>query len=55
MPERGAEGDGGRVPVEPGFWIILLGDLVVFAAMFVAFILGRYEDAASQALFRESG
>lgn len=41
----------GRVPVEAGFWVLILGDLSLFAAMFLAFVLGLCENAESYALY----
>ena len=54
VAEASAPVETERVPVEAGFWIIILGDLSFFAAMFIAFVLGRHEDAASYALYTES-
>ncbi|MFT4125965.1 MAG: cytochrome c oxidase subunit 3 [Gordonia sp. (in: high G+C Gram-positive bacteria)] len=40
-----------RIPGEPGLWVFLLGDMVIFAVMFVAFLIER---AADEELFRSS-
>ncbi len=42
-----------RVPVEPGFWVLIFGDLLVFSVMFVAFMLRRFESADTQRIFSE--
>ena len=40
-----------RVPVEPAFWLVIFGDLMVFSAMFVVFMLRRFENADTHAAF----
>jgi nitric oxide reductase NorE protein len=42
-----------RVPGEPGLWILVLGDLVVFAVLFGAFLLDRSAAPAEFARDRE--
>lgn len=39
------------VPVEPGFWILIFGDLAVFAAMFVAVMWRRFESHDTHDVF----
>lgn len=36
-----------HIPAEPSFWILIFGDLIVFAVMFVAFAWHRNEDATA--------
>ncbi|MEE4023403.1 cytochrome c oxidase subunit 3 [Gordonia sp. PKS22-38] len=43
-----------RVPGEPGLWVFLLGDMVVFAIMFVAFLVDRAKDPETYRAARES-
>ncbi|MCG8669876.1 MAG: cytochrome c oxidase subunit 3 [Pseudomonadales bacterium] len=40
-----------RVPVEPEFWLLIFGDLFVFSAMFIAFIVARFESEATTQVF----
>lgn len=49
-PPEGA----GTIPGEPGLWVFLLGDMVVFAVMFVAFLTERARDDDAFAAGRES-
>lgn len=42
-----------HVPVEPSYWILIFADLFVFSAMFVAYMLGRYESGISQSIFSQ--
>ncbi|MEX1666745.1 cytochrome c oxidase subunit 3 [Zhongshania arctica] len=42
---------GSHVPVEAGFWVLIFGDLVVFGAMFVAFMLRRFESPETYQVF----
>jgi len=34
----------GRVPGEPGTWVLVLGEMTLFLALFVAFLVGRADD-----------
>jgi nitric oxide reductase NorE protein len=52
-PAAPAEADARRVPGEPGLWILVLGDLVVFAVLFGAFLVDRAADPARFARARE--
>lgn len=44
-------GGKGHIPGEPGLWVMIFGDLVVFSLFFITFALYRLDDAA---LFRQS-
>ncbi|MFW0786988.1 cytochrome c oxidase subunit 3 [Gordonia sp. CPCC 206044] len=48
---RSVVGPDQRVPGEPGLWVFLLGDMAIFAIMFVAFMVDRAKDPD---LFRDS-
>ncbi|MFC9978532.1 cytochrome c oxidase subunit 3 [Gordonia sp. NPDC127522] len=53
--DRADPPDGaGTIPGEPGLWVFLLGDMVIFAVMFVAFLTERADDAAAFAADRAS-
>jgi nitric oxide reductase NorE protein len=43
---------GAHVPGEPGLWILILGDLTVFAVLFGAFLVDRHGDPRSFAASR---
>lgn len=47
-------GSASRVPGEPGLWVFLLGDMVVFAIMFVAFLVDRSKEPELYQVSRES-
>ncbi|MXP23326.1 cytochrome c oxidase subunit 3 family protein [Gordonia sp. HNM0687] len=42
------------VPGEPGLWVFLLGDMAIFAIMFVAFLFDRAKDPELYLMSRES-
>lgn len=44
---------GHHIPVEPAFWTLIFGDLIVFGAMFIAFIVRRFESAETYQVFVE--
>lgn len=44
---------GHHIPVEPAFWTLIFGDLIVFGAMFIAFIVRRFESADTYQVFVE--
>jgi nitric oxide reductase NorE protein len=35
-----------RIPGEPGIWVVIFGDMMVFSVMFVSFVLARRDDRA---------
>lgn len=43
-----------RIPGEPGLWVFLLGDMVVFALFFVAFLMERAKEPAEFTASREA-
>jgi nitric oxide reductase NorE protein len=42
---------GSHVPVEPAFWTLVFGDLLVFGAMFILFIVRRFESSETYQAF----
>lgn len=46
--------DKGHIPGEPGLWVFLLGDMVVFGFFFVAFLLERAEEPEEFTASREA-
>jgi nitric oxide reductase NorE protein len=53
VERRRATLDVPTVPGEPGLWILLLGDMTVFALFFGAFLLGRGQHPGEYAASRE--
>lgn len=49
QPEQPAAAAGRRIPGEGGIWLLVFADLLVFSALFAAFLVNRSED---EALFR---
>ena len=50
----GARGREGHIPGEGGLWVLIFGDLVVFAALFAVFLHYRADDPASFAVAQSS-
>ncbi|MFD4369438.1 cytochrome c oxidase subunit 3 [Rhodococcus sp. NPDC058521] len=44
----------GHIPGEPGLWVFLLGDMVVFAFFFVAFLMERAKEPSEFTASREA-
>lgn len=40
-----------HTPVEPGFWVLIFGDLLVFTVMFIVFVFHRFETEAAAGEF----
>jgi len=53
VERRRATVDASTVPGEPGLWMLLLGDMTVFALFFGAFLLGRGQHPGDYAASRE--
>lgn len=51
MAQAEAIQKGRHIPVEPGFWTLIFGDLLVFGVMFIACIIRRYESAETYQVF----
>ncbi len=45
---------GKHVPVEEGFWLAIFFELIAFSALFVAFLVGRFESDTSYQDFATS-
>lgn len=51
--DRARPARGEHVPGEPGLWILVLGDLTVFAVLFGAFLVDRHGDPETFARSRD--
>ena len=48
------EGTGKRLPGEPGIWILIFGDMVIFGLFFGTFLFYRSQDVATFAASQQS-
>jgi len=53
MNDNASVKPGSHVPVEPGFWLAIFGDLVAFSALFITILYRRYESASNFKEFAE--
>jgi nitric oxide reductase NorE protein len=53
MNDNASVKPGSHVPVEPGFWIAIFGDLVAFSALFITILYRRYESLLERSFFIE--